>query len=111
LPFGKDAEMTDKAKRNTRTFTWRNPPMPGKREGSRALVERYPESSNYEPGRIVIEGDLVVAHGRYLGGDKTLIAADIFRFEGDFIVEHWDVLQEEVAAEKTVAANPRVGKP
>jgi predicted SnoaL-like aldol condensation-catalyzing enzyme len=56
---------------------------------------------------IIAEGDLVMAHGRYSGGGgKTLIAADIFRFEGDLIVEHWDVLQEEVATERTVAGNP-----
>ncbi len=52
----------------------------------------------YEPGRITQEGDLVMAHGRYSGGGKTLVAVDIFRFEGDFIVEQWQVLQEEVPA-------------
>jgi len=60
---------------------------------------------------MIAEGDLVMAHGRYSGGGKTLIAADIFRFEGDRIVEHWDVLQEEVATEKTVAGNPMFTKP
>jgi len=65
-------------------------------KAKRVAVEQYPEASHYEPGMITVEGDLVVAHGRYFGGGKTLIAADFFRFEGDFIVEHWDVLQEEV---------------
>lgn len=46
-------------------------------------------------------------HGRYTGGTgKTLIGIDIFRFKGDRVVEHWDVLQEEVPVEKTVAGNP-----
>ena len=46
-------------------------------------------------------------HGRYAGGTgKTLIAIDIFRFEDDRVVEHWDVLQEEVPGDKTVAGNP-----
>jgi len=90
-----------------------NPFIPAKRAGLRALVEKYPEGRHYEPGMIIIaEGDLVMAHGRYSGGGgKTLIAADIFRFEGDLIVEHWDVLQEEVPAEKTVAGNAMFTRP
>lgn len=128
--------MTDKTSRHkaivleflTKTFTDRdltaldrwlspdyiqhNPSIPAKRAGLRALVEKYPEGRHYEPGKIIIgEGDLVMVHGRYSGGGgKTLIAADIFRFEGDLIVEHWDVLQEEVATEKTVAGNPMFTK-
>ena len=42
------------------------------------------ERGHYEPGVIIVEGDLVVAHGRYSSGGKTLIATDFFRFEGDF---------------------------
>ena len=89
-----------------------NPSIPAKRAGLRALVEEYPEGRHYEPGKIIIaEGDLVMAHGRYSGGGgKTLVAADIFRFEGDVIVEHWDVLQEEVPTEKTVAGHPMFTK-
>src|SRR5947207_14051927 len=81
-----------------------NPFIPAKRAGLRALVGKYPEGRHYELGTIIIaEGDLVMAHGRYSGGGgRTLIAADIFRFEGDLIVEHWDVLQEEVRVENTV---------
>lgn len=127
--------MTDMAKRNkaivfevlTKTFTDRdftaleqwlspgyiqhNPFIPGTREGLRAFVEKYPEGRHYEPGMIIAEGDLVMAHGRYSGGGKTLIAADIFRLEGDLIVEHWDVLQEEVPTERTVAGNPMFTRP
>jgi predicted SnoaL-like aldol condensation-catalyzing enzyme len=88
-----------------------NPLIPGKRAGLRTLVEKYPEGRHYEPGKIILaEGDFVMAHGRYSGGGKTLIAADIFRFEGDLIVEHWDVLQEEVPTERTVAGNPMFTK-
>jgi len=129
--------MTDNAQRNkaivreflTKTFTDRdftalerwlspddihhNPFIPAQRSGLRTLVERYHECRHYEPGMIIIaEGDLIMAHGRYSGGGgKTLIAADIFRFEGDLIVEHWDVLQEEVPAEKTVAGNAMFTRP
>ena len=82
-----------------------NPYIPAKRAGLRGFVEQLPEGRRYEPGMIVAEGDLVMVHGRYSGGGKPLIAADIFRFEGDLVVEHWDVLQEEVPAEKIVAGN------
>ena len=129
--------MTDNALRNkaivrdflTKTFTDRdftalerwvspdyiqhNPFTPAKRAGLRALVEQYPAGRHYELGMIIIaEGDLVMAHGRYSGGGgKTLIAAGIFRFEGDLIVEHCDVLQEEVPVEKTVAGNAMFTRP
>src|SRR5207245_8025653 len=128
-----DADLTDNAQLNkaivreflTKTFSDRdftalerwlspdyiqhNPFIPATRAGLRALVEKYPEGRHYEPGMIIIaEGDLVMAHGRYSGGGgKTLIAADIFRFEGDLIVEHGYVLQAEVQAEKTVAGTAR----
>src|SRR5438552_18521395 len=131
-----DGGMTDNAQRNkaivreflTKTFTdrdfthlerWLSPDysqhtpfIPAKRSGLRTLVERYPAGRHYELGMIIIaEGDLVMAHGRYSGGGgKTLIAADIFRFEGDLIVEHWDVLQEEVPADKTRSEERRVGR-
>jgi len=68
------------------------------------------EGGDYEPGVIIVEGDLVVAHGRYSSGGKTLIATDFFRFEGDFVVEHWDVLQEVAAggeaADRSAIADP-----
>ena len=83
-----------------------NPLIPAKRAGLRSYIETLPAGRRYEPGRIVAEGDFVVLHGRYVGGGgKTLIAADIFRFERDVVVEHWDVLQEEVPAEMTAAGN------
>jgi len=68
------------------------------------------ERGHYEPGVIIVEGDLVVAHGRYSSGGKALIATDFFRFEGDFVVEHWDVLQEVAAgdepADRSAIADP-----
>src|SRR5713226_4098151 len=61
-----------------------NPFIPGSRAGLRGYVESLPMGRSYEPGRIVAEGDLVMVHGRYSGGDrKTFIAVDIFRFAGD----------------------------
>jgi predicted SnoaL-like aldol condensation-catalyzing enzyme len=84
-----------------------NPFIPGSRAELRGFVENLPKGRSYEPGMAVAEDDLVMIHGRYSGGTgKTLIAIDIFRFEDDRVVEHWDVLQEEVPVDKTVAGNP-----
>ncbi len=63
------------------------------------------ETGHYEPGVIIVEGDLVVAQGRYSSGGKTLIATDFFRFEGDFVVEHWDVLQEVAAGDEAAGSS------
>jgi len=83
-----------------------NPTIPGTREGLLAFLAKYPEGRRYEAGLMIAEDNLVFAHGRYSGGGKkTLIAADVFRFEGDLIVEHWDVLQEEIITE-TAGGNP-----
>jgi predicted SnoaL-like aldol condensation-catalyzing enzyme len=82
-----------------------NPSIP---EGPSAIAEMIPTltSLTYEPGMAVAEGDLVMVHGRYTGwGPKPMVAVDIFRVEDGKVVEHWDVLQEEVPAAKTASGN------
>jgi predicted SnoaL-like aldol condensation-catalyzing enzyme len=55
---------------------------------------------------IVAEGDLVMIHGRYTGwGPEPMVAVDIFRVVDGQLVEHWDVLQEEVPAAATASGN------
>ena len=45
-------------------------------------------------------------HGRYTGwGPQPIVAVDIFRVVGGKLVEHWDVMQEEVPAELTKSGN------
>jgi hypothetical protein len=47
----------------------------------------------------VADGDLVMVNGRYTGwGAKPMVAVDIFRVKDGKVVEHWDVMQEEVSA-------------
>ena len=61
----------------------------------------------YEPGMIVAEGEYVMIHGRYTGwGPKPMVAVDIFRVVGGKLVEHWDVMQEEVPVSSTASGNP-----
>ena len=83
-----------------------NPVIPGKRDGLRDFIAKLPKERRYEPGMAVARDNLVMIHGRYVGGVKTFVAVDIFRFEDDQVVEHWDVLQEEIPASRTAAGNP-----
>ncbi|MEV6235522.1 ester cyclase [Lentzea sp. NPDC051838] len=45
--------------------------------------------------RVIAEGDLVVVHSHLdlEPGNPGQALADIFRVEGDKVVEHWDVIQ------------------
>ena len=61
----------------------------------------------YDIGMVVAEGDLVMVHGRYVGwGPKPLVAVDIFKVKEGKVVEHWDVMQEEVPPSATASGNP-----
>ncbi|MET0281846.1 MAG: nuclear transport factor 2 family protein [Steroidobacteraceae bacterium] len=46
--------------------------------------------------RAFVDGDHVICHTHVVRhpGDPGLAVVDIFRIEGDLIVEHWDVLME-----------------
>jgi predicted SnoaL-like aldol condensation-catalyzing enzyme len=83
-----------------------NPTMQSGLEGLRGVVPHL-NGFSWVPARIAAEGDLVVTHSRVLGwAEKPVIIADIFRLEDGKIVEHWDVVQEEVPADQTVSGNP-----
>ncbi|MEU1371564.1 nuclear transport factor 2 family protein [Streptomyces sp. NPDC005803] len=89
-----------------------NPFIPPAKAGLRTFIAELPDATRYEPGAIIAEGDLVMVHGRYSGGlDAPLLGVDIFRFEDGLVVEHWDVLQDEVAAQDTVAGHPMFTNP
>jgi predicted SnoaL-like aldol condensation-catalyzing enzyme len=93
-------------------YVQHNPFIPAAKAGLRGFIAGLPDTTRYEPGAIIAEGDLVMVHGRYSGGlGKPLIGIDIFRFEDGLVVEHWDVLQDEVAAQDTVAGNPMFTNP
>ena len=84
-----------------------NPKIPNGRDAITALISQLPAGFRYEPGMIVAEGDLVMIHGRYTDwAPKPVVAVDIFRVVDGKLVEHWDVLQEEVPASSTANGNP-----
>ena len=82
-----------------------NPVIP---DGASAIAGMIPPLTGltYEPGMAVADGDLVMVHGRYTGwGPKPMVAVDIFRVEDGKVVEHWDVMQEEIPAANTASGN------
>jgi predicted SnoaL-like aldol condensation-catalyzing enzyme len=78
------------------------------REGLFALIRSVPETLRYENQLAVAEGDYVITHGRFSGNGRPAawIAADIVRIEDGKLVEHWDVLQDEVTKADSVSGLP-----
>jgi predicted SnoaL-like aldol condensation-catalyzing enzyme len=81
------------------------------REGLFNLVKSNPPTLRYEPGTIVADGDFVIVHGRFSGFGQPVnwIAADILRIEDGLLVEHWDVIQDEVTQEQSKSGMPMFG--
>ena len=84
-----------------------NPAIPDGAEDLPKVVASLPSSFKYEPGVIVADGDLVMIHGLYTGwGPKPLVTVDIFRVKEGKLIEHWDVMQEDVPATQTKSGRP-----
>ena len=81
------------------------------REGLFNLVKSNPPTLKYEPGTIVADGDFVIVHGRFSGFGQPVnwIVADILRIEDGLLVEHWDVIQDEVTQEQSKSGKPMFG--
>ena len=84
-----------------------NPALPNGTEVLKQLIPTLPEDFRYEIGTVLESDDIVMVHGRFSNWHgKNYIAVDIFKVENGKLVEHWDVLQEEVESEKTLTGNP-----
>jgi predicted SnoaL-like aldol condensation-catalyzing enzyme len=81
------------------------------REGLFNLVKSLPPTLRYEPGTIVAEGDFVIVHGRFsdFGRPVNWIVADILQIQDGILVEHWDVIQDEVTEEESKSKAPMFG--
>ena len=83
-----------------------NPQIPNGLEPLKQMLPNLPVHFKYEPGIVTENGEFVMIHGRYVGwGKKPMIAVDIFKVINGKIAEHWDVLQEEITADKTANGN------
>ena len=81
------------------------------REGLFNLIKSLPPSLKYEPGLILAGGDFVIVHGRFSGFGVPVnwIAADIVRLQDGMLVEHWDVIEDEVTQEQSKSGLPMFG--
>src|SRR5688572_2607300 len=79
---------------NPRKYIQHNPGVADGLEGFGALLSQLPRgSAKVNTVRAFQDGDFVFTHTEYnFFGPK--IGFDIFRFEGEQIVEHWDNLQD-----------------
>ena len=84
---------------------------PPGREGLFDLIKSLPPTLRNEPGATVAEGDFVIVHGRFsgFGAPANWIAADILRIQNGILVEHWDVIQDEVTEEQSISKRPMLG--
>jgi predicted SnoaL-like aldol condensation-catalyzing enzyme len=83
-----------------------NPQIPNGPAAIKGLLANLSLDFKYEPGLVMADGDYVSIHGRYIAwGPKPMIAVDIFRVANGKIVEHWDVMQEEVPAAQSANGN------
>jgi len=81
------------------------------RDGLFNLIKSLPPALRYEPGTIVADGDFVIVHGRFsgFGAPVNWIAADIVRIQDGILIEHWDVIQDEVTEEESKSRAPMFG--
>jgi predicted SnoaL-like aldol condensation-catalyzing enzyme len=87
-------------------YVQHNPRMPNGLDFFKKIIPSLPGTFKYEPGLVIADGDFVMIHGRYTGWtDKPMVGVDIFRVKGGRLVEHWDVIQEEVPAAQTATGN------
>jgi predicted SnoaL-like aldol condensation-catalyzing enzyme len=85
--------------------------IPPGREGLFNLVKHSPVTMKYENRSILAEGNLLMLHGRLsdVGQPANLIEVDIVRIEDGVLVEHWDVIQDEVTRESSKSGLPMFG--
>jgi len=87
-------------------YVQHNPQLPNGTEVLKQFVPTLVGDFSYQPGVVTENGNIVMIHGRYENWNgKNMIAVDIFRIENGKIAEHWDVMQEEVTADKSASGN------
>ena len=83
-----------------------NPNIPNGIDAVKQFVSSLPENFKYDTGIVTENDNMVMIHGRLnnLYG-KNMIVVDIFKVENGKLVEHWDIMQEEVTAENSANGN------
>ncbi|EWM10305.1 nuclear transport factor 2 family protein [Kutzneria sp. 744] len=90
-------------------YVQHSPNMPNGLDTLRAALPSL-RGFRWQPEHMYEDGDVVIALSRVSGwlpeGDAAI--ADFFRLENDRIVEHWDVVQPYVPADRTASGNPMI---
>ena len=84
--------------------------VPAGRDGLFSTIDAAPEM-RYEHQTAVAEGDFVMLHGRFshIGQAANWIVVDICRLQDGVLVEHWDVIQDEVGEAASAGGHPMFG--
>ena len=85
--------------------------IPPGRDGLFNLIRSAPATLRYEHGVILADKDIVIVHGRFSGNGRprSWVAADILRIVNGWLVEHWDVLQDEATRAESQSGRPMFG--
>ncbi len=82
-----------------KSYRQHNPMIADGIEGLKAFAAHfkglYPEV-RVDFKKVFVDGDYVITHSNVFlqPNSRGMAVVDIFRFEGDKVVEHWDVIQE-----------------
>jgi len=88
-----------------------NPDIANGFAGVKAAITGLP-NLHYDVFQTLADGDFVTVDARVTGlGDTTKIIMDVFRLDRGRIVEHWDIIQDEVPASETVSGNSMISTP
>jgi predicted SnoaL-like aldol condensation-catalyzing enzyme len=85
--------------------------IPPGREGLFGIIKSLPDDLGCELGLIMAEDDMVILRGRFTGphGPVAWIGVDTVRMEDGLLIEHWDVLEDEVSRKDSVSGLPMFG--
>jgi predicted SnoaL-like aldol condensation-catalyzing enzyme len=85
--------------------------IPPGRDGLFNLVKGMPDTLRHESELVMAEGDMVMIRGRFSGHGQPApwIVVDTLRVRDGVLVEHWDVVEDEVSREDSVSGLPMFG--
>ena len=85
--------------------------IPPGRDGLFNLIQSLPLTLRHELELIVADGDMVMVRGRFSGHGQPApwIVVDTVRVRDGVLVEHWDVVEDEVSREDSVSGLPMFG--
>jgi predicted SnoaL-like aldol condensation-catalyzing enzyme len=82
------------------------------REGLFSLIKTLPAEFRHEVDLVMAEGTMVIVRGRFTGHGLPApwIVADFVRVENGVLMEHWDIVEDEVSGDASVSGLPMYGE-